>query len=420
MLLKIIDLSEIEFFLKKGIKKIFNLEYFKNFFLLKRTLKITTLIFLFLPTIYQKQIFSDIFNNKYQEATNIIKWKKNNIEENEKKDIIWEKTNIEENEKKDIIWEKTNIGENEKKDIIWEKIKNNKDSKIKIKETLKNKYLSKNNNEGITSFNRSIVFNNLIVGPDISWLVPPGFKWNDKHKFDTSVRGHSGRFEKGRKGKSFWGWNDGDAVGQFYYQFLNNEKNSFGFNYGIRSVYSGSGVVGGGSEIGEGQSLGFRIDRKLSPTEGFAFGAEQLLHFDGLTDTGRDIYLTLSKAIWRNNKNGQFPLDIYTFGVATGRMAEGNIKFLCSDLLGGSGTEVNNQRRLCWSPVFSISRVFNKKLSTFFEYNSKWFLLGTSIIPFNEIPLRGTFAVQLSDHIDNYKLNSFDELKWVFRLSLGF
>ena len=210
--MKIIDLSEIEFFLKKGIKKIFNLEYFKNFFILKRTLKITTLIFLFLPTIYQKQIFSDILNNKYQEATNIIKWKKNNIEENEKKDIIWDKTYIK---------------ENEKKDIIWEKIKNNKDIKIKIKETLKNKYLSKNSNEGISSFNRSVVFNDSIVGPDISWLVPPGFKWNNKYRFDASTRGHSGRFEKGRNGKSFWGWNQGDAVGQFYYQFLNNEKTSF-------------------------------------------------------------------------------------------------------------------------------------------------------------------------------------------------
>ena len=101
-------------------------------------------------------------------------------------------------------------------------------------------------------------------------------------------------------------------------------------------------------------------------------------------------------------------------------MAEGNIKFFCSDLLGGSGTEVLYQRSLCWAPVFSIARVFNEKFSTFFEYNSKWFLLGSSISPFNDIPLRGTFAVQLSDHIDNYKLNSFDELKWVFRLSLGF
>ena len=107
-------------------------------------------------------------------------------------------------------------------------------------------------------------------------------------------------------------------------------------------MYSGS-APGGATEIGEGQSLGFRIDRQISPTEGLSIGAEQLIHFDGLTDTGRDIYLTLSKAVWSNNKTYQFPLDIYTVGIATGRMAEGNIKFLCSDLFGGSGTEVYNQ-----------------------------------------------------------------------------
>ena len=63
--------------------------------------------------------------------------------------------------------------------------------------------------------------------------------------------------------------------------------------------------------------------------------------------------MTLSKAFWKNNETGQFPLDIYTFGFATGRMAEGNVKFLCSDLFGGSGTEIEHQR-LCWSPVFSF------------------------------------------------------------------
>ena len=114
--------------------------------------------------------------------------------------------------------------------------------------------------------NRSIVFNNSIVGPDISWLVPPGFKWNKKYKFDFTTIGHSGRFDKGRKGKSFWGWNNGDAVGLFYYQFLNNERNSFGLNYGIRSIYEGS-AVGGSTPIGQGQSLGSRIDRKISETE---------------------------------------------------------------------------------------------------------------------------------------------------------
>ena len=318
-------------------------------------------------------------------------------------------------------WEKINSEKKYKTNIIWRKV-NKDDALFERKKLLKNDNKMTKEKFNIGSFNRSIIFDDSIVGPDISWLVPPGIKWNRKYKFDTSVKGHSGRFDRGRKkGTSFWGWNNGDAVGQFYYQFLENEKTSFGLNYGIRSVYSGDPNVGGGTTaIGEGQSLGFRIDRKISSTEGFAFGAEQLLHFDGLTDTGRNIYLTFSKALWSNNKSGQFPIDIYTFGIASGRMAEGNIKFLCSNLFGGSGTEVNHQRSLCWAPVFSVSRVYNRRISTFFEYNSKWFLLGSSIAPFNDIPLRGTFAVQLSDHIDNYKLNNFDEMKWVFRLSLGF
>ena len=371
--------------------------------LFRKNLKISFLIFsIFIPIAFQNQLLSDIKKIEFDVEKNANKWKKLNLEE-----------------KNANKWKKLNLEEKNEKEIIWRKIKNNEDNLLPIKEVAKYQKQSKNNNKSVTSFNRSIVFNDSIVGPDISWLVPPGLKWNSKYKFDFTTLGHSGRFDKGRKGKDFWGWNNGDAVGLFHYQFLNKEKTSFGLNYGIRSVYSGS-APGGGTAVGEGQSLGFRLDRKISQTEGFAFGAEQLLHFDGLTDSGRNIYMTISKALWLNNEIGQFPLDIYTFGIATGRMAEGNIKFLCSDLLGGSGTEVDNQRSLCWAPVFSISRVFNKKLSTFFEYNSKWFILGTSIIPFNEIPLRGTFAVQLSDHIDNYKLNNFDEMKWVFRLSLGF
>ena len=385
MILTNLDFAKHEL-TKESKKKIIHITFFRSIFFFRRYLKISILIFsILVPIFFQKELFSDVKEIKFDTERNNIKWKKLNIEK-----------------------------QNQKK-VIWEKIDNNKSQ---IKGFNQYEGLSKNN-EVINSFNRSIVFNNSIVGPDISWLVPPGFKWNNKHKFDTSIIGHSGKIDKGREGKSFWRWNDGDAVGLFYYQFLNSNKTSFGLNFGVRSIYSGDSL-GGSTSFGEGQSLGFRVDRQISPTKGFSFGAEQLLHFDGLTDTGRNIYLTLSKALWSNNEPGQFPLDIYTLGVATGKMAEGNIKFLCSDLLGGSGTEVRNQRRLCWAPIFSISRVFNKRFSTFFEYNSKWFILGSSIIPFNEIPLRGTFAVQISDHIDNYKLNNFDEMKWVFRLSLGF
>ena len=256
--------------LKLSLIKLFNLENVKNIFVCKTKFKILALIILIFPIFYQKQIFTNPNINKY------------------------------EIEKNNINWENLNIGENNKEEIIWKKVINIKEDNdiLKIQEVLKYKDLSKNDNERISSFNRSIVFNDSIVGPDISWLVPPGFRWNNKYKFDASTRGHSGRFEKGRNGKNFWGWNGGDAVGQFYYQFLHNKKNSYGINFGIRSVYAGSySELGGATNIGEGQSLGFRIDRKISSTEGFSFGAEQLLHFDGLTDTGRDIYLTFSKAL---------------------------------------------------------------------------------------------------------------------------
>ena len=308
--------------------------------------------------------------------------------------------------KENIFWEPT--FRKEKVPLLWERVS---ESEI---ENLKNK--SNTNAPNLSSLNRSIVFNDNIIGPDISWLVPPGFKWNKRYIVDTSIRGHNRR----EKGENFFGWNKGDAVGQLHLQPIHFENSSFGLNLGIRSVYEGN-APGGTTAVGEGLSLGFRLDKNLSRSSGIATGAEQLLHFDGLTDTGRDIYLTISKGWWKHKNNDPyFPLYVATAGFGTGKMAEGNIKGLCSDLFGGSGTEVAHQRRLCWSPVFSLAKVYNQSFSTFFEYNSKWFLLGTSISPFEKIPLRGTFAVQLSDHIENYKLNNLENMKWVFKVSLGF
>ena len=314
---------------------------------------------------------------------------------------------------KNIFWKSIFKEKEEKLPIIWKRVSENEINAFKKEYSLAEKipiYI-------LGSLNRSIVFNNKIIGPDISWLVPPGLSWNNRYKFDTSTRGHNRR----KSGEKFFGWNGGDAVGQIYYQPIHLKNSSMGLNLGIRSVYQGTAHPGGQSAIGEGLSMGFRYDRELSPDSGIAIGAEQLIHFDGLTDTGRDLYITLSKGWWKNKNNiPVFPMYIATAGIATGKMAEGNIKGLCSDLFGGSGTEVHAQRRLCWAPVFSIAKVYNSKFSTFFEYNSKWFLLGTSISPYETIPLRGTFAVQISDHIENYKLNNLDNMKWVFRISLGF
>ena len=135
----------------------FNLGIYKNIFLNGRKLKFSLLIFLLIPIFGQKEILSDLSKNKYKIEQNKTEWKR--------------------------------IEHGETQEIIWQKIKTNKDNKIlSIKKNLKIKELPKNKNVGISSFNRSIVFDNSIVGPDIFWLIPPGFKWSNKYKFYTSKR----------------------------------------------------------------------------------------------------------------------------------------------------------------------------------------------------------------------------------------
>ena len=129
----------------------------------------------------------------------------------------------------DGIWHtlNKNLEENSKDSSIkWDKL----DKDFNLDDYFKNPIENKNNNEHVLgSLNRSIIFDQYIVGPDISWMVPPGFSWNGIYAFDGSIRGYSRR----KKGEPFLGFNRGDAVGQFYYQFLRKEKYSFGINFGV-------------------------------------------------------------------------------------------------------------------------------------------------------------------------------------------
>ena len=366
---------------------------------------ISLFIFLFLlniPSTLTREL--DIYNQKSKEAVHFkSKMNLNYLISN----LIWTKIET----KEDI-----NI-----KELKWENI--NEEDALKYYPVKLNQTKSKNILKPIEigSLTRSIVFDNDKVGPDISWIIPPGFRWNKKYKFDLNARGHNTIIPEPSE-KKFFGWNNGDAVGLISYQFLHSDKSSFGINIGVRSLYEGNEYGGGSTSIGEGLSSGFRWDYALTETSGIAFGAEQLIHFDDTTDTGRNIYLTTSKAWWHSSNQGIdiFPLYVATAGVGTGRMGVGTVRVLCNDILGGSGTETSHKRDLCWSPVFSLASVWNEKFSTFFEYNSRFFLLGSSFAPIQSIPARGTFALILSDHVDNYKLHNTEEINWVFNISLGF
>lgn len=321
-----------------------------------------------------------------------------------------------------ISWEKMNP-QKKKEKLNWQKISEDELSDTKkLEPYLQNKRFK---HTKINILNRSLVFDNERIGPDISWVIPPGFRWNNVYKFDSTARGHNTAmdWEENKNlgiygNRKVFGWNKGDAVALISYQFLHFDKSSFGFNLGVRSLDQSDG----GTSIGEGLSGGFRFDYELSETSGVAFGAEQFLHFDKLTDTGRNMYLTASKGWWSDQYEGIgiFPLYIATGGFGTGRLAVGNVKGLCSDAFGGDSVHIYKKGRLCWSPVFSLAAVWDEQFSTFFEYNSRLFVLGNSYAPFQDVPLRATLGLILSDYDDDYKLHGFSEINWIFNLSLGF
>lgn len=264
-------------------------------------------------------------------------------------------------------------------------------------------------------FNRSLAFGDGLVGPDISWRIPNGFRWTPHHWFDASVNGFSRRTGD----ESFWAWNNGDAVASFNANLINSGDWSFGINHTIRSLYQGSAAAGGSTSVGEGQSSGFRLAVALGPNAGLAIGGEQLVQWDSFTDTGRTVYLAFSQGWWLGSGAEPYPLLVGTASLASGRFAsDTSVRFGCIDT-GANRTDtyaIDNQ--LCWAPGGSLALVLNPQFSLFTEYNSVRWLVGASYAPIAEVPFRATWAVNVLNQIPQG--NSNNRTTWSFRLSLGF
>ena len=335
--------------------------------------------------------------------------------------VFGEETVLQQNK---IKWEKLEInnGEFNNPNIIWkiydELESEDNPSDIEINKKQKGFEINKFNNistaKSISSLNRSIVFDDKKVGPDISFLNPIGFKSFNENFIDISIRGWNRR----PKNSKLFQWNGGDAVGQIFYQFHHKEDSSFGLSLGVRSLYQG-GLSGGGTNFGEGISSGFRWDYKLSNLLGLAIGAEQLFQFDDRTDTGRDIYVSISKAFLNTNKEKIFPFFVASGGVGTGYFALWRqTQFACTDLFDGAAVDINKYHRLCWGPFGTLSLLLNEKIATFIEYNNYSFMVGASLVPVQR--LRLTAGATLAESFDDYKLKKLDEIRLYGRFSFAF
>ena len=315
----------------------------------------------------------------------------------------------------EVLWERLPERMSNERAVVWELVPPGNNESI----ATTTRRIPKAPAPALESMNRSIAFSDGTVGPDIGFLVPPGFRWTPDYIFESSVRGWSRRAE----GQEFVAWNGGDAVGQFYLQPFHGERWSFGANLGIRSLYQGSRAAGGGTSVGEGVSAGFRFDYSFTDTLGIAIGAEQLIHFDNFTDTGRDIYLVASKGWWLGDEAGDFPLLTATAGIGTGYLGRNpSLQFGCSDSLGGAGISTTQYFPLCWGPIASSALVLSPKISLFGEFNNFAFVTGASTAPFERLPLRATWGVTLAQDFgggsEDYRFEP-EKARWFFRVSLG-
>jgi len=315
-----------------------------------------------------------------------------------------------------VHWERIpEISQNEQA-IVWSDVTESEDNQRNII----TRQIPKPPAPELESMNRSIAFSDGRVGPDIGFLVPPGFRWTPDYILDNSIRGWSRR----AAGEEFLAWNNGDAVGQFYLQPFHGDRWSFGANLGIRSITNNPNNISQ-SETGEGVSAGLRVDYALSDTAGIALGAEQLVHFDDKTDTGRDIYLVASKGWWIGRKAGDFPLVTATAGIGSGYLGRNpNLQFGCTNIIDAGIAEVDNETfyPLCWGPIAAGAIVLSPKLSLFAEYNNFSFVTGASIAPFERVPLRATWGATLAQDFgggpESYQFEN-DKTRWFFRVSLG-
>jgi len=269
------------------------------------------------------------------------------------------------------------------------------------------------------SLNRSIAFSNQKVGPDIAWRAPTGFQWTPHRWLDLTVDGFSRRAD----GESFSAWNGGDAVGKLFINVANTQSLSFTLIQSFRSVslFDDGSTAGASTPFGEGLSTGFRFGFPLGKNAGLAIGGEQIIQWDDFTDTGRTFYIAASKGWWLGSGLDAYPLAVANVALGSGRLAsDPNTRFACADTGEKRTGTFSIDNKLCWAPVGSLALVMNPNFSIFTEYNSVRWLLGASLAPIPEFPLRFTGAVNLANQIpkNGFEIND-DTMTWSFRLSVG-
>ena len=282
--------------------------------------------------------------------------------------------------------------------LKWERV----DSKVfqeDVDKLLDFKDSKKLLNYSLTKFNprvraagRNITINDVLY-PEISNYVPNGFVEDPNKSFTITSKFISKTRSYGCEGDLL---NCADGILNINYNFVNLDKLSFGLNYTIQSLTSRRG----GTEIGEGGSMGFKLAKEISENWSIALGGENIIHFDDHTDLGRNFYL-VSSNFFPINDSDNSPLLFLTFGVGSdffGYKGNGNLGTI--NCLGNNTLTVPDSNDCQLGLISSASILFNEHLGLVAEWFGYSFGAGISTKPIKNYPL--TFSIYATDFLGDF------------------
>lgn len=110
-----------------------------------------------------------------------------------------------------------------------------------------------------------------------------------------------------------------DALAEIYGRLWNSKAFSLDLQWTIHSLSGGDVSFAGrkgGTSFGEGQSLGFKLSKNITPSLGITFGANRLIHLDQTTDLPKNLYLMATQIV-RTNQKPDSPIFSFSLGIMT-------------------------------------------------------------------------------------------------------
>ena len=140
-------------------------------------------------------------------------------------------------------------------------------------------------------------------------------------------------------------------------------------------------------------SPGFKYAKNYSDTSAIAFGGDHIVHFDEVTDLGRNFYLVGTKVFVLDNSEKP-KLIVFNGGLGSdffGYKSNGFIaRTSCFDkpTLTGDGTKYCN-----WGPIGSLAYFHNDRIGFLTEWFGYGYGLGISYRPLKNLPISTSLMV---------------------------